>query len=229
MGKMIEKIAIERKHSIKLVIDEPEDWDHKADMLNEVDTAIEFTQPDQAHNNIKRLFDHKIPVVTGTTGWDNDLKNLKEYCIANDLTLFHAPNFNIGMNIFMKTNKLLAALINQHAQYNIKMEETHHTEKIDVPSGTAIKIAEDIIDVVTRKKQWTSNNIKCSNEDINIKSFRVGSVPGMHSVFYESDDDIMEIKHSARSRVGFAKGAVMAAEWVQGKKGCFNMTDFLNF
>jgi 4-hydroxy-tetrahydrodipicolinate reductase len=222
MGKEIEKIAIERQHIIVARIDK--------DNLNELnnlnaDVAIEFTEPDSAPDNFKKLFNKAIPVVSGTTGISNELKSIIDYCKKKNATFFYASNFSIGVNIFFSINKVLAKLISDY-NYKCKIEETHHVHKLDKPSGTAISIADDIITQNNNFVKWELKN-SVPNNVLPIESFREGEVTGMHSVKWQSDIDEIEIQHKAYNRKGFALGAVLAAEFVFGKTGVYFMNDLL--
>lgn len=226
MGKEIEKIALERGHEVSVRFDDPDDWAGKEELLSQADVAIEFSMPHSVVSNIFKCFDANVPVVVGTTGWFGQLEHVKEVCNKHNQSLFYASNFSIGVNIFCEVNKYLAQLMNEHEQYTVKLDETHHVNKVDAPSGTAIKLANDLIDKLDRKDVWT-NEPDAKHYELEIESHRVENVPGTHEVSYESDIDRIELKHVAKSRVGFAKGAVLAAEWLVDKKGVFTMTDLL--
>ena len=227
MGKTIEKIAIEKGHEIVLKTDKdnPEDISH----LNEhaVDVAIEFTQPDAAFENIRHCIEAGVPVVSGTTGWLQRKGEIEAYCQEKNGTFFYASNFSVGVNIFFKLNKFLAKMMGHYPEYNIAMEEIHHTEKKDAPSGTAITLAEGIIENIPRKKKWAQPP-DGTGESIGITSKRIDQVPGTHTITYHSVIDTVEIIHTAKTRVGFASGALMVAEWVKDKKGTLTMDDFMN-
>jgi len=182
--------------------------------------------PDTVIPNIKRCFENGIPVVTGTTGWDDQTKELIELCRQSGNSIFIAANFNVWVNIFFEINKRLAAMMNKQQQYDIIVEEIHHIQKIDQPSGTAIKLAQDILQKLDKKTKWVNSPAHSPNE-LEIKSIREDQVAGIHLVKYESENDELEIKHEARSRKGFAEGALMAAEWLIGKRGVFGMSDML--
>ena len=227
MGKFIEKIAIDRGHEIALTIDIDNQHELTTENLKKADVAIEFTIPATAMNNYKICFESGIPVVSGTTGWlerkDEVLQEMKKH----DGTFFYASNFSVGVNLFFALNKKLASLMKGHSEYDVKMEEVHHTQKLDAPSGTAISLAEDIFENHSGKKSWTLEE-PVSSEEMQINAIREGQVPGIHRVKYESEVDYIEIEHSANSRQGFATGAVLAAEFCIGKKGLLNMNQFLN-
>jgi 4-hydroxy-tetrahydrodipicolinate reductase len=226
MGKEIERIALDRGHNIVLKIDESNINLITAENLKNVDVAIEFSVPQSAFSNISLMLNHKVPVVSGTTGWIDKLDRIIERCKNDQVTFFYASNYSIGVNIFFKFNQQLAKMMNSFPDYDISIEETHHTLKLDAPSGTAISLAEDLIQNMDQKKEW--NKEKAESEDsIAIKSFRKGNVPGNHKVIYESSFDKIQIEHDAKSRKGFALGAILAAEFIKDKKGYFTMNELL--
>ena len=225
MGKAIEEIALQKGHTICLTIDLYNLEDLTKENLQKADVAIEFTSPENAANNILQCFDAGVPVVCGTTGWLNNLSKVKEICIEQNGSFLYASNFSIGVNIFFELNKKLAELMSKQ-DYNITIEETHHTQKKDAPSGTAITIAEQIIKELSHKKQWV-NQESNNAEDLSIISHRIDPAAGTHAVKYSSDVDNIEIIHTAHNRKGFANGAVLAAEFIRGKKGIFSMRDVL--
>ena len=227
MGKEIEKIAIGRGHEIvaKIDIDNQHDFDSEA--FKNADVAIEFTIPATAYNNYMKCFAANVPVVSGTTGWLNKAEEIKKAC-ANGKTFFWASNFSLGVNIFFAVNKILAKIMNQYPDYNVTMEEVHHIHKLDAPSGTAITLAEDILNNLDRKNCWVKE-METSANDLAIRSIREGEVPGIHEITYESAFDSISIKHDAKNRQGFALGAVLAAEFVKGKTGYFGMDDIFKF
>lgn len=226
MGKEIEKIALERGHEIVVKFNDPNDWVGKEKELAEADVAIEFSMPHSVVSNIFKCFDANVPVVVGTTGWFGQLEHVKDVCHEHNRSILYASNFSIGVNLFFEVNKVLAKLMNDHEEYSVTVEETHHTAKLDSPSGTAIKLAIDIIDNLDRKNLWVNEKTD-KDYELEIVSHRVENVPGTHVVKYESDIDDIEIVHTAKSRVGFAKGAVVAAEWLTDKKGVYTMSDLL--
>ncbi|MEN9919226.1 MAG: 4-hydroxy-tetrahydrodipicolinate reductase [Bacteroidota bacterium] len=228
MGKEIEKIATERGHQVVSIIDENNLSEFDSPIFKSADVAIEFTTPASAMNNYRRCFAAGVPVVAGTTGWLEHLNEVKEACEKNGKTFFYASNYSIGVNIFFKVNAYLAKIMNSYPSYSIKMEEVHHIHKLDAPSGTAITLAEGIIENVDRKTDWHLEG-ESKSTDLAIHSIREGEVPGIHEVFYESDADVISIKHDAKNRKGFALGAVLAAEFTCGKKGFLGMNDMLNF
>ncbi len=225
MGKVIEGIALKRRHTIAGRIDI--DNQHELDKAN-ADVAIEFSHPDAAFHNIERCLERGIPVVCGTTGWLSRRRDVENLCKIYDGTFFYASNYSLGVNIFFKVNEYLAKIMNGFNDYDVRMDEVHHTEKKDAPSGTAISLAEGIINHIDRKKKWVGENSE-NDQDLLIKSFRIAQIPGTHVVKYESPVDDIEIKHTAHSREGFALGAVMVAEWLPGKKGVLSMDDYLKF
>ena len=227
MGKTIEKIAVNRDHRITGTIDL-----HNQELLRDIDphtcdVAIEFSQPDAAYNNILTCLQKGIPVVSGTTGWLNKKQEIERTCIDLKGTFFYASNFSIGVNIFFKLNKFLAGIMNNYINYQPSILEIHHTEKKDSPSGTAIVLAEGIIDKIDRIKAW-SNSPPEKSEMLEIESQRIGKVPGTHSIKYHSNIDEIIIRHEAFGREGFALGAVMVAEWIKDKNGILTMDDFLD-
>jgi len=228
MGKTIEKILIERGHSIVSIIDVDNPEDFQSDTFKSADVAIEFTFPSSAFDNYLKCFAANIPVVAGTTGWLEHLEEVKTICEKEGKTFFYASNFSLGVNIFFAVNKYLAKLMNNFPQYDVSMSETHHIHKLDAPSGTAIVLAQDIFRQVERKKQWTLAKTG-DPADLTIEAIREGEVPGIHEITYESDVDCIQIKHSSKSRLGLALGAVLAAEFTIGKKGFLGMNDLLQF
>jgi len=228
MGKTIERIALERGHEIVSVIDLDNTADFDSEGFKSADVAIEFTAPQVALSNYRRAFASGVAVVSGTTGWTDQLPELKKEIEANGNTLFWTSNFSLGVNIFMAVNKYLAGIMNEFPNYNVEMTEIHHTQKLDAPSGTAITLAEEIIEKLDRKNKWVKEIEKNSTE-LAIKSIREGQVPGIHTVHYESAVDSITITHDAKSREGFALGAVVAAEYTCGKKGLLGMKDMLKF
>lgn len=227
MGKEIEKIALERGHEIvsKIDITSEDSFDDAA--FKSADAAIEFTRPEAAYDNYMKCFAANVPVVSGTTGWLDKIDEIKAKCTNEGQTFFYASNFSIGVNIFFDINKKLAKLMNKVADYDVEMEEVHHTQKLDAPSGTAITLAEGVIENIDRKNNWALD--KADKEDeMMIKAVRRGDVPGIHTIKYESEVDEIIIHHSAKTRKGFALGAVLAAEFVKDNKGYLGMQDLLN-
>jgi 4-hydroxy-tetrahydrodipicolinate reductase len=228
MGKIIERIALERGHNIVSIIDIDNKNDFDSEAFKSADVAIEFSVPQVAVDNIKSAFKAGVPIVSGTTGWSDALPELKKLIDANGYTLFWASNYSLGVNIFAAANVFLAKLMNSYPNYNVEMTEIHHTQKLDAPSGTAITLAEGILENLERKTNWTKE-VETKPTDLAIKSIREGQVPGIHTIRYESDVDSIEITHDAKSREGFALGAVVAAEFTAGKKGLLGMHDLMKF
>lgn len=228
MGKIIERIVRERGHELVSVIDVDNLNDFESDAFKSADVAIEFTVPHVAVSNIKRAFAAGVPVVCGTTGWTDALPELKKQIDEEGKTLFWASNYSLGVNIFAAVNKYLASIMNRFPNYNVEMTEVHHTQKLDAPSGTAITLAEGILENIDRKNIWVKE-VENQPEELAIKSIREGQVPGIHTIKYESEADIIEITHNAKSREGFALGAVLAAEFTAGKKGLLGMNDLFKF
>lgn len=226
MGKTIEKIAQDRGHKVSFTVDQGEENKLKQISPENTDVAIEFTQPESAFNNIETLIQNKVPVVSGTTGWLDKKPTIEKLCIEKEGAFFYASNFSIGVNIFFKLNEYLADVMANFTEYDVKMEEIHHTEKKDAPSGTAITLAEGILAKLKRKKKWI-NEVSEAADILPVASKRIDKVPGTHTVNYFSLVDDIEIKHTAHSREGFAKGAVSVAEWIIDKKGVLSMDDFL--
>lgn len=235
MGQIIERFALERGHEVVLKISANNLEDFTAENLTKADVAIDFSAPDAAVNNIYKCFEANLPVVVGTTGWYGKLQEIKNQCLNSNNTLLYGSNFSVGVNIFFHLNKVLAKLMNKYPAYDVQVEEIHHTQKLDAPSGTAMTIAEDIIDELDRKSEWLNEVIGTplpdvvKNEQLLIESHRIENVPGTHTVVYSSEVDEIEIKHTANSRAGFALGAVIAAEWLENKQGFYNIADVFNF
>lgn len=238
MGKIIEKIALDRKHEIVLKIDYDNQDQLTTENLQKADVAIEFSTPATVLNNIAACFKAGVPIVVGATGWYEKLPELKQQCAEGNNTMLYASNFSVGVNVFFYVNKVLAKMMNHYPYYDVQVEEIHHMQKMDSPSGTAITIAEGIIENLDSKKDWvnvltadgaetTSDNLRA--DDLLIESFRIDSVPGTHTVIFDSEVDSIELKHTAHNRNGFALGAVMAAEWIQGKIGFYTVQDMFDF
>ena len=222
MGKVIETIALNRGHEISLKVDKYSiDYD-----LSSVDVAINFSTPKSAVENISKALESNVPVISGTTGWLSELETIETLCNKKEGAFIYASNFSLGVNIFFELNKVLAKMMNNITDYNVILEETHHTQKIDVPSGTAITLAEGVIEN-SNYNSWELAPAK-DNEKLEINSKRYANIPGIHSVNYNSNIDEISIKHTSHNREGFALGAVVAAEWIIGKKGVYTMNDVLN-
>lgn len=242
MGKMIEQIAKGRGHEIVCIIDVDNQQDFDSEAFKSADVAIEFTNPTAAYGNYLKAFKHNVKVVSGSTGWMKDHgEDVRRMCSAEGgQTLFWASNFSIGVAIFSAINKYLAKIMNGFTQYDVRMEETHHIHKLDAPSGTAITLAEEIINDIDRKTEWVKGvqrladgTVEGSNEvpanELAIESIRRDEVPGIHSVIYDSDADCITITHDAHSRKGFAMGAVLAAEYTNSHKGLLTISDMFKF
>ena len=221
MGKVIERIALERGHEI--VVRRSADGPFQG--MEQADVAIDFSIPEAAVENISYCLENKIPIVSGTTGWLENYHKMVTLCEANQAAFIYGSNFSLGVNLFFELNDYLAKMMAKFKEYNVEMEEIHHTQKLDKPSGTAISLANSIINH-TQKNSWSIENP--AKEDLFIDVKRIDAVPGTHSVFYSSAVDTIEIKHTAHSRDGFAFGAIIAAEWIIGKTGVFTMKDVLD-
>lgn len=227
MGREIERILLERGHSVGLVIDADNAGDLNARNLKGIDVAIEFTTPATAYGNIVRCLESGTAVVSGTTGWLEHLDEAKALCSSTGGALFYASNYSLGVNLMFRLNRRLAEMMNPLGQYDVRIEEVHHTQKKDAPSGTAITLADDIIERLERKSGWV-NGESAAADSIAITSIREGMVPGIHTVSYESEDDLLELKHTIKNRRTLAVGAVVAAEFLCGKTGFFTMDDLLD-
>ena len=224
MGHEIEQVLLQRGHSVTLIIDQHNAEDLCAEKLADVDVAIEFTTPDTAYTNVRTCIECGTPVVSGTTGWHNRLEELQALCREKNSTMIWSSNYSLGVNITFRLNRYLAELMNRFDAYNVAIEEIHHTQKKDAPSGTAITLAEGILANVERKQSWV-NEPTTDAEAIEITSLREGTVPGTHTVTYTSEDDKIEIKHTLFSRRALALGAVVAAEFIAPRKGVFTIDD----
>jgi 4-hydroxy-tetrahydrodipicolinate reductase len=226
MGRAIEEIAINRGHTIVLKINDENLQDFTRDNMAKADVAIEFTSPHSAYDNIKKILEFAVPVVCGSTGWTERIADINNYCQQQNGSFLYASNFSVGVNIFFELNKKLASLMAPHKEYNVSMEEIHHTQKKDAPSGTAITLAEQVLDEVKTKTKWINESTGHPDELV-IISKREDPAPGTHSIKYSSPIDDIEIIHTAHNRQGFALGAVLAAEFIKGKKGIFSMKEVL--
>ena len=226
MGKAIEEVALSKGHEIVLKIDLDNAADFNQANIAKADVAIEFTGPHSAKQNVLKCLELGIPVVCGSTGWLADWQEVAAVCKAKNGTLLYASNFSIGVNLFFELNKYLAKLMQPHTDYAVSMKEIHHTQKKDAPSGTAITLAEQIMDVLPSKKQWV-NHTSENPADLSILSERIDPAPGTHTITYHSMIDDIEITHTAHTRKGFASGAVLAAEYLPGKKGIYTMQQVL--
>lgn len=228
MGHEIESIAIKRGHSVKLIIDQDNVTDLNKANLKDINVAIEFSSPGAAFSNICKCLNEKIPVVSGTTGWLQDYEKVVEICNFNNTSFIHSSNFSIGVNLLFKLNSELAKHISRYDDYAVSIEEIHHTKKLDAPSGTAITLANGIIDHHSKYDKWCFEKDKTDN-CIPVKSIREGMVPGTHTVTWDSDIDTIRLNHEAKSRKGFAIGAVIAAEYIHSRNGVFTMNNVMGF
>jgi len=227
MGKAIEEIALQRGHTIVLKIDLDNADELTKENLAKADVAIEFTGPHSAFENLKKLMQFGTATVCGSTGWLEKLDEINDDSKKNKGGFIYASNFSVGVNIFFEVNKKLAALMKDHEDYEVQLTEIHHTTKKDAPSGTAITLAEQVLENISRKKNWV-NHISDNPEDLEILSERIDPAPGTHKIKYSSGVDDIEIIHTAHTRKGFALGAVLAAEFLKGKKGVYSMKDVLS-
>lgn len=228
MGHEIEKISRERGHNVVCTIDVNEEDKFESDAFSSAQVAIEFSSPESALSNYKKAFAANVPVVSGTTGWLHKIDEVKQACEKEGQTFFYASNFSLGVNILFAVNKYLANIMNDFPEYDVHVDETHHIHKLDAPSGTALTIADGILESIVRKKQWKLDK-QSSPDDLQINAYREGEVPGIHTIKYESEVDTIELTHDAKSRKGFALGAVVAAEFTANKKGFLGMEDLLPF
>lgn len=229
MGKEIEKIAISRGHTIASIIGR--DTANRQEILEKSDCVIEFTEPNSARANFKDCFSSNVPVVTGTTGWYQHFDEVVKECKESNGTIFYASNFSVGVNVLFHVNQVLAKIMNSVDGYRPSMIEVHHIHKKDSPSGTALTLAQGVIENLDSLNGWeeTEADMPSEKSKLPIKALRKNEVPGIHEMRYESEVDFIEIKHSAKNRSGFALGSVLAAEWVYNKKGVFTMSDMLQF
>jgi 4-hydroxy-tetrahydrodipicolinate reductase len=228
MGKTIKRLAEAGGHEIVLKVGINNLEDFTTENLKKADVAIEFSRPESAFDNVVKCFEAGVPVVCGTTAWLDRLAEAKAECEVNNTGFLYASNFSIGVNVFFEVNKYLAKMMNTQPQYEPDMNEIHHTQKLDAPSGTGITLAEGILENIERKMNWV--NRKAENlEELTLTSARIDNVPGTHSIAYNSPIDTIEITHIAHSREGFASGAILAAQWLIGKKGNFTMREMLGF
>jgi 4-hydroxy-tetrahydrodipicolinate reductase len=226
MGRAIEEAALKKGHAIVLKIDQPNLTDFTKENMTKADVAIEFTGPQSAFDNVKNCLEFGIPVVCGSTGWTESMEEIKKSCGEWNGSFIYSSNFSVGVNIFFEINKRLASLMAAQEDYEVILEEIHHTQKKDAPSGTAISLAEQVLAAIGRKKRWV-NELSDNPEDLEIISQRIDPAPGIHHVKYTSPIDDIEIIHTAHNRIGFASGAVLAAEFIKGKRGVFTMADVL--
>ena len=229
MGKEVERTALEAGHRIIGIYDNAKDWDDKPDLIQQCDVVIDFSLPTEAPQNIIRGINKHKPIVCGTTGWYDQLSFISSYVEQKQGALFYAPNFNLGINIFMRLSEILADIIKDYSQYEPAITEIHHTRKLDAPSGTAIALAERLIKNLPQKKEWTKseNDKQVLPHQIPITSIRKDDITGIHTLEFRSNGDRIILTHEAFDRSGFAIGALMAAQWLLGRKGIFNMNDLL--
>jgi 4-hydroxy-tetrahydrodipicolinate reductase len=225
MGKEIEESALQRNHTIVLKVTSENQSSLSLDNLKNVDVAIEFSTPKTVIQNINKCMEAKLPIVVGTTGWYDNFEGVKKNCIQKNGSLFYATNFSLGVNLFFKLNTYLAELMNNYTNYDVCIEEIHHIHKLDKPSGTAITLANQIIEKLNRKTEWSIE--KHSSKTLFIEDKREGEIPGTHIIKYQSPIDDIEITHKAHNRKGFALGAVIAAEFLNNKKGIYTMNDII--
>lgn len=235
MGRIIEEFALDRGHEVVLKITSSNQVELTTDNLQLADVVIDFSTPATVLSNIEKCFEADVPVVVGTTGWYGKLQEVKNACETGNKCMLYGSNFSIGVNVFFHVNKILARIMNRYPQYDVLVEEIHHTEKLDAPSGTAITIAEGILEGVERKREWVNDlvgdhtEVIPKPEQLLIESHRLEEVPGTHTVIYSSEVDDLEFKHKAHSRAGFALGAVLAAEWLYGRRGFYSVKDIFDF
>ncbi|MFD2600016.1 4-hydroxy-tetrahydrodipicolinate reductase [Sphingobacterium corticis] len=235
MGQLIERYALKRGHDIAWTVDANNRANISEMDLSSADIAIDFSTPDAALENISLCFENNLPIVVGTTGWYEHLEEVKATCLEADQSMLYGSNFSIGVNIFFHVNRLLAQAVSPYKQYDAQVEEIHHIHKLDAPSGTAITIAEGILDAYDEKDRWinrldgTEDEVIPAKNELLIESLRLEEVPGTHTVLYSSEVDQIEFKHTAHSRDGFALGAVVAAEWLAGRKGFYQVTEMFDF
>jgi 4-hydroxy-tetrahydrodipicolinate reductase len=229
MGRTIERLAAEQGHEMVLKINADNLQEFTIENLKQADVAIEFSNPDAAFDNIMKCLEAGLPVVSGTTAWLSRFQEVTDWCNNNNGAFFYASNFSIGVNIFFELNKHLAKIMDDHEDYNVDMKEIHHTQKLDAPSGTAVTLAEGILEKVDRFQsyQLQEGARPLADNCIPITAKRIGNTPGTHVIQYHSVIDELEIKHTAKGREGFASGAIMAAKWLIGKTGVFGMNDLL--
>lgn len=235
MGRIIEQHALDRGHEVVLKIDENNIDQKTTENLQKADVAIDFSTPHSVLSNIESCFLAGLPIVVGTTGWYDKIDEIKQECETSNNSLLYASNFSVGVNVFFFVNEVLAKVMNRYPQYDVLVEEIHHTQKLDSPSGTAITISEGILAGLDRKEAWVNELVGDVEEVIPkpsqllIESHRIEDVPGTHTVIYSSEVDDIEFKHKAHGRAGFALGAVLAAEWLKGKKGFYSVKDMFDF
>ncbi|MDY0216741.1 MAG: 4-hydroxy-tetrahydrodipicolinate reductase [Bacteroidales bacterium] len=226
MGKEIEKLIEKSNHTLVSIIDSEEEWEEYEDELEKADVAIEFSTPSSVVSNIQKCFDRNLPIVVGTTGWNDAREELKNLCLEKNQSLVWGANFSVGVNMFFAVNKKLAEMMASYPEFEVDIEEVHHTAKLDSPSGTALFLANDIVKTVSSKLGETESP---SMSTPVISSKRISNTPGTHIVSYQSDNETIEIKHMALNRKNFAQGALLAAEWIVAKKGFYSVKDVYDF
>ena len=243
MGKEVERMALERGHGIIGILDKEEDWQRHPGYLSQADVAIDFSIPASAPANIGRCFEARLPIVVGTTGWDKEMPAIRKRCIEGGHALFTASNFCIGIHVFLAAARTMASLLDTQDDYHARIEEVHHIHKLDKPSGTAVTLARQVLEASPRYKDWilTTENGSGTEKQaptgknnsqegiLPVSAFREGEIFGIHRLFFDSETDCISLTHQAKSRRGFALGAVKAAEWLPGKTGLFGMQDLLGF
>jgi len=227
LGKTIENLGLNQGHSFPLIIDLNNQQDLNPDNVKGIDVAIEFSAPTAAPVNVRKCLELGIPVVSGTTGWNDRFEEINQFCLSRNGAFFYASNFSIGVNILFVMNRQLARIMNKFPQYRVSMEEVHHIHKLDAPSGTGITLAEGLIEELGSSKGWTLEESK-DPSDIHISAIREGEVKGKHTVSYESNLDSISLRHNAKSREAFAEGALLAAEFISKRKGIYGMNDLLD-
>lgn len=227
MGQEIEKLAPKEGYRVEVIIDQPDHWQKYHDQLKEMDVAVEFTTPQAVAGNLKKLMDMGVPVVTGTTGWMDQLQEISTYCTKSNGSVFYASNFSIGVNLFFAINRYLARIMSDYPEYKPTLEEIHHTRKLDAPSGTALTMIREIIEQNPGLKGWKFADEHPSENEVEVTAHRIDDVTGTHTMSYSSDIDLIRIQHIAHNRKGFARGALLAARWLHNKKGIFTMNDLL--
>jgi 4-hydroxy-tetrahydrodipicolinate reductase len=227
MGREIEKYALAADDKVVAIIDNPGDWQDKQHLLEQADVAIEFTSPEVVKSNLLKLIDLKIPIVTGTTGWYESIPEITEYCTKSNGSLFYASNFSIGVNLFFALNRYLAQMIKEYPEYTASLSETHHVQKLDAPSGTAITMLDDLKKMHPDITGWQFADREPEDGKVAVTAHRIAGVTGTHELDWKSNIDSIMIRHTAHNREGFAKGALMAAKWLVGKTGVFTMNDLL--
>lgn len=222
MGRQVEQLLLRDGHEIAVIMDNNDDWKHKMDAFRTADVAIDFSMPSVAVQNMYYAFENHIPIVVGTTGWLDRYEEVRDYCEKHCGSLVYGSNFSVGANLFMQLNKELATLMDKQPQYSASVEETHHVEKKDAPSGTAIRLSEDLLQIVRRLDHWQLSNGPVADGVLPVQAHREGTVAGIHSINWICEEDDITITHNAHSRIGFAKGAIKAAIWLTRHSGVYD-------